>query len=349
MSKKILIAMSGGVDSSMSAAMLTKQGNQCQGAFMITHDKAFQAAKDAQAVADKIGIKLHILDWRQKFEKVIDYFTDQYQHGRTPNPCVFCNRNIKFSGLYEFAKSLGLDYIATGHYCRVIEIEGKHYLYRSENISRDQSYALTMIDRSILEHLILPVGNKDKNDLRKIAAELGLSIADKPDSQEICFIPDNDYVAKLESRCPQLIRDGDVVDSDGKILGHHTGIHKYTIGQRRGLGIALGQPAYVVALDAKENKVILGGKQQLMHKKLIASRPNWLSEIPQTPFKAEIKPRYNDNSFPGMVHLLPDGNIMVEFDTPAMAITPGQAAVFYVDDQFGTRLVGGAWIDGATD
>lgn len=347
MKKNVLIAMSGGVDSSVTAALLKQDGYDCQGAFMITHDDADQAKADAMAVAEKVGIKLHILDWRERFEAVLEYFTSQYKQGRTPNPCVFCNRNIKFQGLFEFAQSLGLDHVATGHYCRVIEIDGQHYLYKSTNLAKDQSYALAMVRRDIFKHLLLPVGNQSKDDIRKNAAKLGLGVEDKPDSQEICFIPDDNYAGKLESRCPDIARPGNVVDSDGNILGQHNGIHKYTIGQRRGLGIAMGKPAYVVSLDAKLNQVTLGDKDQLMHKTLTATDVNWLVDRPTEAFSANVKIRYNHKGSPATVTPLENNKVSVTFETAASAITPGQTAVFYQEDQYGERLIGGAWIDQA--
>lgn len=342
-----MIAMSGGVDSSVTAALLKNSGWVCEGAFMITHDQAEQAKQDAIAVAEKIGIKLHVLDWRGRFEKVLNYFTSEYKAGRTPNPCVFCNRHIKFSGLFDFASELGLDNIATGHYCRVKRIEGKNFLYQSQNIAKDQSYALAMVERDIFDHLILPVGDQDKDTIRQVAGELGLGVEDKPDSQEICFIPDNDYVATLQQRCPELARTGNVLNEAGEILGQHNGVHNFTIGQRRGLGIALGEPAYVVELDAKNNIVRLGDKKRLHSHQLLASDTNWLMDRPDTPFKAKVKIRYNHKGATAQVLPNENGGVKVVFDDPVSAITPGQTAVFYIQDQHGSRVAGGAWIDKA--
>jgi tRNA-uridine 2-sulfurtransferase len=339
--KNVLIAMSGGVDSSVTAALLLEQGWHCQGAFIITHDRAEAAKNDAQAIADKLGIKLHVLDWRERFEKVWDYFCGEYKKARTPNPCVYCNRNIKFAGIYEYAQQIGAEYIATGHYTKVID----GGLYQAENLAKDQSYALCMINKSVLDHLILPLGQSKKEHTRKIAKNLGLFVHDKPDSQEICFIPDGDYAAKLEERCPELVRDGQVVDSQGKVLGEHKGVHNFTIGQRRGLGIAMGVPYYVVSLDAKTNEVLLGQKEELMHKKLLAKNVNFLCQADDQ-FEALIKIRYNHKGATGVVKK--QGNdVIIEFDEPIASVTPGQAAVFYCTDTNGSRLIGGGWIEKA--
>lgn len=337
--KNVLIAMSGGVDSSVAAATLLEKGYNCQGAFIITHDNADVAKTDASAIADKLGIKLHVLDWRERFEKVWNYFCSEYKQARTPNPCVYCNRNIKFAGIYEFSKEIDADFIATGHYAQVIG----NSLYQAENTAKDQSYALCMINKKILEHLILPLGSIKKEQTRKIAEDLGLFVHDKPDSQEICFIPDGDYASKLEHRCPEVIRDGNVIDTQGNILGQHKGVHNFTIGQRRGLGIAMGVPYYVVALNAKTNEVILGQKDDLMHKSLLAKNVNWLADADDT-FRALIKIRYNHKGATGLVKKQ-GNNVFIEFDQPIASVTPGQAAVFYCSDQNGSRLIGGGWIE----
>jgi tRNA-specific 2-thiouridylase len=345
---KVFVAVSGGVDSACSTALLLKAGYDCSAMFMITHDHAQSAQADAQKVADHLGIKLHILDFRENFSAVLDYFCDEYKKGRTPNPCVFCNRTIKFGKLWQFAQVNGADYIATGHYIQAIKTETSIGLYTAKYLQKDQSYALAMIDRSVLDHLLLPLGGYQKPDVRKLAADLGLHVEQKADSQEICFIPDQNYIGLLELRCPQLARPGSVIDSSGAVIGAHNGVHRFTIGQRRGLGIAKGSPVYVTAINAETNTVTLGPKSELMHNGLVATRVNWLIDAPIEPFKAKIKIRYNHAGQSGTV--IPQGNtVTVQFDEPIAAITPGQAAVFYIQQNELCRLVGGAWIEKVTD
>ena len=230
---KVFVAVSGGVDRACSTALLLKAGYDCSAMFMITHDHAQSAQADAQKVADHLGVKLHILDFRENFSAVLDYFCDEYKKGHTPNPCVFCNRTIKFGKLWQFAKASGTDYMATGHYIQAIKTETGVGLYAAKYLQKDQSYALAMIDRSALDHLLLPLGGYQKPDVRKLAAELGLHVEQKADSQEICFIPNQNYIGLLEQRCPQLARPGNVIDSSGSIIGAHNGIHRFTIGQHR--------------------------------------------------------------------------------------------------------------------
>jgi tRNA-specific 2-thiouridylase len=345
-SSKVFVAISGGVDSACSTALLLRAGYNCQAMFMITNDQAQAAGADAQKVAEHLGVKLHILDFRKTFSDVRDYFCDEYMKGRTPNPCVFCNRNIKFGKLWQFAKNHGADYMATGHYARIIKTETGTGLYAASYIRKDQSYALAMIDKSVIDHLLLPLGGFQKADVRALAGQLGLHVQQKADSQEICFIPDQNYIGLLERRCPQLARAGNIIDSTGSILGTHNGTHRFTIGQRRGLGIAKGQPVYVTAIDAQSNTVTLGPKNELMHKGLIATGANWLIESPSGHFKANIKIRYNHAGQSGTV-AVQGNNVLVEFDEPIAAITPGQAAVFYIQENDLSRLVGGAWIEKA--
>ena len=350
--KKVLVALSGGVDSSVTTAILKEMGYHCQGAFIVTHDKAQQAMQDAQAVADKLDIKLHILDWQKDFKtQLLDaYFCKEYQKGRTPNPCVYCNRHMKFAGLLKFAESLELDYLATGHYAQIIKDENASFgLYRAAYLEKDQSYALAMLEKSMLSKILMPLGTKSKPQIRELAKQFRIGTADKPDSQEICFIPDNDYVSKLETLAPQLKKTGNVIDTDGNILGQHQGIHRYTIGQRRGLGIAMGIPWYVVALDSQKNQVILGTKENLMHTKCIAKNVNWLIDSPNQEFKAIVKIRYNHKGSTAIVKQKEDNQVEIIFDEPVSAITPGQTAVIYTDTPNGSRLIAGGWIENAFD
>jgi tRNA-specific 2-thiouridylase len=346
--KKVFVALSGGVDSSTAAALLLRQGFDCAGVFMITSDGARHAQAEAEDVAGKMGIELHALDLRSDFEAILDYFCSEYMKGRTPNPCVFCNRYIKFGKLWDFAASSGAELLATGHYARILQNGDQAGLYESLNAAKDQSYVLSMIDRKILPHVILPMGDYSKDQTRRMAAEFGLGTEHRAESQEICFIPDDDYAAVLEQRCPELARKGNIIDSSGKILGEHDGVHRFTIGQRRGLRVAMGRPYYVVELDAGSNTVTLGPKEEVMHGKLQASGANWLIDEPASPFKAKVKIRYNDGGASATV--LPRGNTaVVEFDEPVSAITPGQLAAFCIQEGRNSRVVGGGWIDKAAD
>jgi len=350
--KKVFVALSGGVDSSTTAALLAEAGFACEGVFIITpvlsaaegSEWNRHAQKDAEEVAKKLGIKLHVLDLRGDFERILDYFCGEYMRGRTPNPCVLCNRQIKFGRLWDFARDSGAEFLATGHYARLVKQNSQVGLYEAADAAKDQSYALSMIDRNILPHLILPMGDYLKKQTREMAAKFGLGTEQKPESQEICFIPDDDYVALLEQRCPEVARKGRIVDSSGKLLGEHKGTHRFTIGQRRGLRVAMGRPYYVVKIDAQSNTITLGPKEELMHRRLLATQVNWLIPEPASPFRAKVKIRYNDKGTSANISL--KGNAaFVEFDEPNRAITPGQLAAFYVQEGENSRLVGGGWID----
>jgi tRNA-specific 2-thiouridylase len=311
---------------------------------MITNDNARHAQSDAEAVAGKLGIELYVLDLRKDFEQILDYFCSEYQKGRTPNPCVLCNKVIKFGKLWDFAQSKGAKFLATGHYARILRYNGIVGLYEAANPAKDQSYILAMIEKHVLPNILLPMGDYTKDQTRQMAAEFGLGTEHQEESQEICFIPDDDYVAVLEQRCPKLARKGNIVDSSGKVLGEHNGVHRYTIGQRRGLRVAMGKPYYVTKIDADSNTVTLGPKEEVMHKKLRVLGTNWLAERPASSFRAKVKIRYNDKGVPATVN--PQQNSAgVEFDKPVSAITPGQLAVFYIQKEDQNRVIGGGWID----
>lgn len=346
---KVLVALSGGVDSSTAAALLLQAGFECAGVFMITNDNAAHAQNDAQQVAEKLGIKLHILDLRNDFKHILDYFCDEYRKGRTPNPCVLCNSRIKFGKLWDFAQSMGTQLFATGHYARILKHNKQTGLYEGTDPAKDQSYALSMIDRNVLPHIILPMGDYSKDQTREMAAKFGLGTAHKAESQEICFIPNDDYVAMLEQRCPELVSEGDIVDSNGRILGKHNGIHRFTLGQRRGLRVAMGKPWYVVKIDAQNNTVTLGPKEEVMHRKLLATGVNWLINQPTSDFRAVVKIRYNDRGASAMVSPQGGNNVAIEFDEPRPAITPGQLAAFYIREGDISRVAGGGWIDKVAD
>jgi tRNA-specific 2-thiouridylase len=345
---KVVVALSGGVDSSTAAALLLEAGCECLGVFMITSEQNRHSVTDVEDVARNIGIELRVLDLRPQFEHILDYFCREYGQGRTPNPCVVCNRLIKFGKLWDFTREVGAELLATGHYARTATHDADSGLYQGVDTAKDQSYVLSMVDRHMLSHITLPLGEYSKSQTRRIARRLGLGTETKEESQEICFIPDDDYVGVVEKRYPALAREGRIVDSSGKVLGAHRGVHRYTIGQRKGLRIAMGRPYYVTRLDAATNTVVLGPKEEVMHRRLSATRVNWLVDKPESPFRATVKIRYNDRGKPATV--IPDGGgAHVEFEEPNMAITPGQLAVFYVDEDEAHRVAGAGWIDKVED
>ena len=346
--KKVFVAVSGGVDSSAAAAILLEAGFDCSGVFMITNGQYERAQVNAQEVAGRLGIRLYVLDLRKDFEDILDYFCGEYRRGRTPNPCAFCNKYIKFGKLWDFARDNGADHLATGHYARTLRHNNDVELYSAVDGCKDQSYVLSMIDRDILPFIILPMGSYSKGQTRKLAAKLGLGTEQRMESQEICFIPGNDYVGVLEQRCPELARPGKIVDRSGKVLGEHNGVHRFTIGQRRGLRVAMGKPYYVVKIDAESNTVTLGPKEEVMQSKLSATGVNWLIDEPKSALRAKVKIRYNDSGAVSTIIPRDDG-VVVEFDEPNLAITPGQLAVFYLQGKEGSRVAGGGWIEKAFD
>jgi tRNA-specific 2-thiouridylase len=357
--KKVFVAMSGGVDSSVTAGLLKEAGYDCTGVFMCLgqppiKDQRHKAccspddARDAREVAQCLEIKFVVLDFQQDIKKIIDYFVNEYKQARTPNPCILCNSMLKFGRLLEYACALGADYVATGHYARILNINNRMRLARGVDKNKDQSYALFNVERKNLERIMLPLGEYTKPQVRELAAKMNLPVRDKAESQEICFVGDNDYARLVAERLPEVHREGDVVDSQGRKLGGHSGIYQYTIGQRQGLGIAAGEPKYVIRLDKATNTVVLGTGAELMQRRLVADKINWLVEpAPDGPFRAAIQIRYNHRGQTGVVTPLDNGTkAAVDFDEPASAITPGQAAVFYDDDK---NVIGGGWIEQAAD
>ena len=359
MPARVVLAMSGGVDSSVAAYLLKEQGYEVIGLFMRTgahgaEDDATPAHKkgccsaldagDARRVADRLDIPFYALDFEQDFERIIDYFADEYLAGRTPNPCVVCNNWLKFGKLWSYGKQLNADYIATGHYAQIVSRDGGHELHRGRDPQKDQSYVLYGIRRGILPQLLFPIGGYRKEEVRQIARAAGLGVHDKPDSVEICFVPDGDHGSLIRRRRPELATAGMIVDTSGKVLAEHPGIENFTIGQRKGLRFAAGQRRYVLRIVPEDNQVVVGDREELLSSGLIASRANWLLDAPpEAPIACSAKIRYRHAAAPATVTALPDGVASVRFAEPQSAITPGQAVVFYD----GARVLGGGWIEKA--
>ncbi|WP_282804236.1 tRNA 2-thiouridine(34) synthase MnmA [Clostridium tetani] len=353
--KKVLVGMSGGVDSSVAAYLLKEQGYEVIGATMQIwqDDKEFiereggccslSAVADARRVANKIGIPFYVMNFKDAFKKnVIDYFVDEYMEGRTPNPCVACNKFIKFSSFLDKAMTLGIDYVATGHYA-IIEKQNNRYIIRkSEDNKKDQTYALYNLTQFQLERTLMPCGRYKKSEIREIAKKIGLRVHNKKDSQEICFIPDNDHGKYIKNRFPSKVRQGNFVDKSGNVLGTHKGIVYYTIGQRKGLDIALGKPMYVVDINPFRNEVVLGNLDDLLNTELIAKDVNYIPfDNLKEPMEVEAKIRYSQIPSKAVITPMEDGRVKVNFNEKQRAITKGQSIVFYKGD----LLVGGGIIE----
>lgn len=340
MAKKVAVAMSGGVDSSGAALLLKKLGYDVSGVTLLMRDGGETEAKAAQANAAAIGIPHTILDKRALFQKaVIQHFTDEYAAGRTPNPCVDCNRCLKFGALMDWALDQGADFLATGHYAKVA-FDGRWQLLRGQDHSKDQSYVLYQLTQRQLSHLLLPVGDYRKETLRELAQEAGLPSAHRKDSQDICFIPDGDYGAFLERQGLRM-EPGNFVDEQGTVLGRHRGQARYTIGQRKGLGVSAGHPVYVLRKDVEHNRVVLGSNEDLFTDTLIAQNMNWISIPALTePLTVTAKTRYSQREAEAVVQPLEGDRVLVTFREPQRAVTAGQAVVFYQ----GERVVGGGTI-----
>ncbi len=336
---KVVVGMSGGVDSSVAAYLLKEQGYDVIGVTMALFDGAdeeglccgLSATEDARAVADNIGIPHYVFNFKKEFkEYVTDYFISEYLKGATPNPCIACNRYLKWEALLNRSLEIGAEFIATGHYATVTRhpSTGRYTLQTAD--SKDQTYALYALSQYQLEHTLMPIGGFSKPYIRDIAKKLGLRTADKPDSQDICFVPDGDHGRFIKENTSAAIPEGDFVDSAGNILGRHKGIINYTIGQRKGLGIALGVPAYVTKIDPKNNRVVLGSNEDLFSTRVLVQNYNPMGlEMPSGEIRVSGKLRYTQPKADCTIR--PVGNSIVEavFDTPQRAVTPGQAAVFY--------------------
>jgi tRNA-specific 2-thiouridylase len=363
--------MSGGVDSSVAAHLLLEQGHEVIGVFMRHGDEpaacasnsaepssllpvispradhkqgccSASDAEDARRVADRLEIPFYALNLQDDFRQIIDYFVEEYTSGRTPNPCVMCNNWLKFGKLLDYADGVAADCVATGHYARLTadDAGGTPALCRGVDSSKDQSYVLFGIDRRLLPRMMLPVGTYEKRRIREIAAGLGLRVADKRDSQEICFVTTGRHDEFIRARCGRDMS-GEIVTTDGRVVGRHPGIERFTIGQRKGLGIALGEPHFVVRIEAGSHRVVIGRRDELARQELTANRTNWLIDEPSGQFRCEVKIRYNSSPVPAMVEPLPEGRLRAVFDQPRHGVAPGQAVVCYD----GPRVLGGGWIE----
>ncbi len=366
--------MSGGVDSSVAAHVLRAAGHEVIGVFMRHGTAAATScatekpqaasalpivapraghkqgcctatdAQDARRVADQLDIPFYAIDFQEAFGRIIDYFIDEYSSARTPNPCVMCNNWIKFGRLFDYADSVGAEFVATGHYARLVPnvaADGQPGLARGADAGKDQSYVLFGIERKHLARMMLPIGDYQKDAIRRLAEQIGLRVADKRDSQEICFVPDGDHAAFIRSQRGASATAGEVVTTDGQVVGTHDGLERFTIGQRRGLGIALGEPRFVVRLESDTRRVVLGTKDELARRELTADRTNWLVPSNRIPDRCEIKIRYNAKPAAGTVSVLDGDRLSVAFDDPQHGIAPGQAVVCYD----GELVLGGGWIE----
>lgn len=345
---RALIAMSGGVDSSVAAQMMASRGYECVGCTMRLYENdvvgmdlmdtccSLENTQDARSVTEKIGIPYHIVHYENLFrQEVIEPFIDEYLHGRTPNPCIECNRRLKFQHLYEKMQALGCDLLVTGHYARVRfdEESGRYQLLKALDLAKDQSYVLYVLTQEQLAHVQFPLGEQDKHKTREIASESGFQNAGKHDSQDICFVPDGDYAGFIERYSGKTCPAGDFVDADGNVLGRHKGIIHYTLGQRRGLGLPAANRLYVTGIDPESNTVTIGSNDDLMKTTLYARKVNLIAmDRIETPLRCSTKIRYRHKEQPCTVTQPEDDLLKVVFDEPQRAITPGQSVVLYDGD-----------------
>lgn len=344
---RVVVAMSGGVDSSVAAALLVEQGYEVIGMMMRlwseetisgrVHNRCCTPDQmaDARRIADKLDIPFYVLDTKDTFrEKVVEFFIDQHRQGYTPNPCMECNRHIRFDWLQGHALAMDADFLATGHYARVEQDEnGKFLLKKGVDDSKDQSYVLSVMGQEQLRHALFPVGEFPKAEVRRIAERFGLPTASKQDSQDLCFLGDGDYRRFLRDHAPEVMASGPIVRKNGEIVGQHQGLANYTIGQRKGLGIYAPEPMYVIGMNPYRNALIVGPLDELGSMLLTANRVNWVSgNPPASPIRAEVKIRYKSHAVPSWVEPFDDEGFSVRFDEPVRDITPGQAAVIYHND-----------------
>lgn len=365
---KIAVAMSGGVDSSAAAAILKEQGHELVGFTMqlwnqrrgISVDEngdplpsrccSLDDVYDARRVAEELGFPFYVLNLEREFERdVVQPFINSYLNGETPIPCVACNSRLKFASLDKLAASLGCDKVATGHYARVeFDAEANRYrLYRGRNLQKDQSYFLWELTPAQLARALFPLGEMSKPEVREVARTSRLAVAEKAESQEICFVPDGNYAGfidrylEAEEATERLPGAGEIVDTSGRVLSHHDGIHRYTIGQRRGIGIARERPLYVISIDAAKNRVVVGEQEELLRDEFTATGVNWIAfDEPSAPIRAAVRVRYRHTPAPARITPQANGRAQIIFDEPQRAITPGQATVFYRGDE----VIGGGWI-----
>lgn len=345
--ERVVVAMSGGVDSSVAAALLVARGYDVVGLMLQLWPEsktgsspadttccALDAQRDADQVAESLGIPFYLIDMSSEFEhKVVNYFAAEYTAGRTPNPCVECNRQIRFDLLLRRALALDAQYLATGHYARVGQANDRYQLWRGVDPQKDQSYFLHVLSQAQLAHVLFPVGGYTKTQVREMARERGLLVAERSDSQDLCFVSDGDYRRFLAEHVPEVARPGPIRDSAGQVLSQHRGLAYYTIGQRKGLGISAPQPLYVLSIDASDNALIVGTASELGRDTCLARRVNWIAgEPPDTVFTATAKIRYRARDTSVRVTVGDNGDVRVQFAKPLRDITPGQAIVFYQDE-----------------
>jgi tRNA-specific 2-thiouridylase len=370
---RIVLAMSGGVDSSVAAYLLREAGHEVIGVFMRHGEEAQEAcaadgppgfqlpifsgradhkqgccsasdAEDARRVADRLDIPFYALNLQAEFRQIIDYFVDEYSRGRTPNPCVQCNNWLKFGKLFDYADSVGAEFVATGHYARLMSGSAgaaPSQLFRGIDDAKDQSYVLFGIDRALLGRMLLPVGEYRKPQIRELAAKVGLRVAEKKDSQEICFVTSGKHDEFVRQRRKLGDMSGEIVTTAGAVVGRHPGIERFTIGQRKGLGVAMGEPYFVVRIEPASRQVVIGRQEDLARCELTAGDCNWLADPPRGAFRCEAKIRYNSPPAAATAAILDGGRLQVAFDEPRYGVAPGQAVVLYD----GPRVLGGGWIE----